>query len=325
MLKSVEKPNGSLVEFEYDALGRRTAKIHNNLVKRYLWDGNVLLHEWQYNLEDKPQLQVNDFGELSFDTQEPIENLVTWVYEEGSFVPSAKIVNNSKYSIISDYISRPVQAYSEKGDLVWETDYDIYGGLRNLKGEKQFIPFRQLGQYEDVETGLYYNRFRYYSPETGTYLSQDMIGLKGGMALYAYVHDPNSFVDIFGLMAGFPTNVDFTGSADLFPTTGSQKNIVDIVMTGDRDADFTRAYKEAGISKSQMKGQGYTWHHVHDFDPTTGKTTMQLVKTSAHEATLPHKGSASQFASHFKVDYDTYEAKMKAYEQGWRKKPKKCK
>jgi RHS repeat-associated protein len=176
-----------------------------------------------------------------------------------------------------------------------------------------------------VGTGLYYNRFRYYSPETGQYLSPDPIGLKGGMALYAYVHDPNSFVDVFGLMAGFPTNVDFTGSADLFPTTGGQKNIVDIVMTGDRDADFTRAYKEAGISKSQMKGQGYTWHHVHDFDPTTGKTTMQLVKTSAHEATLPHKGSASQFADHFKVDYDTYEAKMKAYEQGWRKKPKKCK
>jgi RHS repeat-associated protein len=199
MLKSVEKPNGSLVEFEYDALGRRTAKIHNNLVKRYLWDDNVLLHEWQYNLEDKPQLQVNDFGELSFDTQEPIENLVTWVYEEGSFVPSAKIVNNSKYSIISDYISRPVQAYSEKGDLVWETDYDIYGGLRNLKGEKQFIPFRQLGQYEDEETGLYYNRFRYYDPESGNYISQDPIGLDGGKAFYAFVKDTNSWVDVFGL------------------------------------------------------------------------------------------------------------------------------
>lgn len=43
----------------------------------------------------------------------------------------------TKSSIISDYIGRPVKAYSEKGDVVCETDYDIYGGLRNLKGEKK--------------------------------------------------------------------------------------------------------------------------------------------------------------------------------------------
>ncbi|WP_280653709.1 RHS repeat-associated core domain-containing protein [Flavobacterium chilense] len=180
---------------------------------------------------------------------------------------------------------------------------------------------RQLGQYEDVETSLYYNRFRYYNSDLGQYLSQDPLGLKGGMRIYGYVFNSNSLVDIFGLMADFPTNVDFTGSPDLFPVTGNQKNIVEIVMTGDRDADFTRAYKEAGISKSEMKGKGYTWHHVHDFDSTTGKTTMQLVTTSPHEA----KGSASQFAEHLKVEYDTFEAKMKAYEQGWRKEPKKIK
>jgi RHS repeat-associated protein len=85
-----------------------------------------------------------------------------------------------------------VQVYSVLGELVQETDYDIYGCLRSLKGDRSFIPFRQLGQYEDVETGLYYNRFRYYSPNTAMYLSQDPIGLLGGSVLYAYVH-------IFGL------------------------------------------------------------------------------------------------------------------------------
>ena len=45
---------------------------------------------------------------------------------------------------------------------------------------KGFIPFRYQGQYEDIETGLYYNRFRYYSPESGTYISQDPIRLAGG-------------------------------------------------------------------------------------------------------------------------------------------------
>jgi RHS repeat-associated protein len=68
-----------------------------------------------------------------------------------------------------------------------------------LQGERSLIPFRQLGQYEDVETGLYYNRFRYYSPETGAYISQDPIGLAGGMAFYGYVGDSNAWTDPLGL------------------------------------------------------------------------------------------------------------------------------
>ena len=59
--------------------------------------------------------------------------------------------------------------------------------------------FRYQGQYEDVETGLYYNRFRYYSADEGVYISQDPIGLAGGAALYSYVQDVNSWVDVFGL------------------------------------------------------------------------------------------------------------------------------
>ena len=62
------------------------------------------------------------------------------------------------------------------------------------------MPFRQLGQYEDEETGLYYNRFRYYDPNTGGYISQDPIGLEGNNpTLYGYVHDPNSSIDPLGL------------------------------------------------------------------------------------------------------------------------------
>jgi RHS repeat-associated protein len=61
-------------------------------------------------------------------------------------------------------------------------------------------PFRYQGQYEDSETGLYYNRFRYYSPEEGMYLSKDPIGLAGNNpTLYGYVKDVNSWIDEFGL------------------------------------------------------------------------------------------------------------------------------
>ena len=68
---------------------------------------------------------------------------------------------------------------------------------------KGFIPFRYQGQYEDIETGLYYNRFRYYSPENGTYISQDPIRLVGNNPnFYGYTFDCNTEVDVWGFTIG---------------------------------------------------------------------------------------------------------------------------
>jgi len=141
---------------------------------------------------------VNEKGELSSAEPEPTENVVTWVYEEGSFVPSAKLVGKEKYSIISNYLGTPESAYDSQGNKVWEREIDIYGKVK--KGDSIFVPFLYQGQYFDSETELAYNRFRYYSPETGTYISQDPIGLAGGNSnIYSYVANVNLFIDIFGL------------------------------------------------------------------------------------------------------------------------------
>ena len=70
---------------------------------------------------------------------------------------------------------------------MWARELDLYGNA--IAGDSSFIPFLYQGQYYDVEIGLAYNRFRYYSPETGSYIFQDPIGLLGGIALYGYVHN----------------------------------------------------------------------------------------------------------------------------------------
>ncbi|OCG65149.1 hypothetical protein A9G48_00695 [Gilliamella sp. wkB18] len=201
MLKAVRNPQGEWIRFEYDALGRRTAKIVHTKIYRYLWDGNVLLHEWHYERARRPKVITDELGMLILDQPEPVENLTTWVYEEGSLVPTAKLCEGKSYSIVSDYLGRPAQAYDDKGELVWQVEFDIYGRIREDTFNNQpFIPFRQLGQYEDVETGLYYNRFRYYNPESGSYISQDPIGLAGNNPnFYAYTFDSNTQVDPFGL------------------------------------------------------------------------------------------------------------------------------
>jgi YD repeat-containing protein len=76
MLKSVQKPGRTVVSFEYDALGRRTAKIAGNKITRYLWDGNVLLQEWSYDTADRPKLLVGELGELFYDKTEPVDNVI---------------------------------------------------------------------------------------------------------------------------------------------------------------------------------------------------------------------------------------------------------
>jgi RHS repeat-associated protein len=90
--------------------------------------------------------------------------------------------------------------YRSDGEAVWRCELNSYGKVRDFRGQyKTDCPFRYQGQYEDRETGLYYNRFRYYSPDEGIYISQDPIGLNGGFAFYSYVHDTNGWVDVFGL------------------------------------------------------------------------------------------------------------------------------
>ena len=88
-----------------------------------------------------------------------------------------------------------------EGQKVWSCELNSYGNVRDYQDlSKTDCPFRYQGQYEDAETGLYYNRFRYYSPDEGMYISQDPTLLNGGISLYSYVNDTNNWVDIFGLV-----------------------------------------------------------------------------------------------------------------------------
>ncbi len=197
MLASVIRPNRDEVSFKYDALGRRIEKTYAGRSTRWLWDGNVPLHEWQDSV-DQPAFFIDELGDLI--PHQP-EGVTTWVFEEDSYVPMAKLVLGKRYSIITDYLGTPVEMYDENGNQTWTCELDIYGKVRQGRGAQNACPFRYQGQYEDVETGLYYNRFRYYASEEGRYLSQDPIGLdSANVNLYSYVYDVNICLDFWGLI-----------------------------------------------------------------------------------------------------------------------------
>ncbi|MFJ8460749.1 RHS repeat-associated core domain-containing protein [Lysinibacillus xylanilyticus] len=196
MMSKVIKPDNTEVTFKYDPLGRRIEKCSYEKIVKFVWDGNIILHE--YFSQNNSDIFENLVECSSQSKSEIPDNLVTWVFNDG-FVPSAKITCEGNYSIISDYLGTPIEAYDEEGKKVWSAELDIYGRVEGFVGEKDFIPFRYQGQYEDEEIGLYYNRFRYYSPTGGIYTQRDPIGLVGGINIYGYVSNPNIFVDLFGL------------------------------------------------------------------------------------------------------------------------------
>jgi RHS repeat-associated protein len=230
-LTKVVRPDGESVQFKYDALGRRLAKIFRGRTTKWIWDGNVPVHEWVeggVNAPDSSPLaasssEIDDVAsrrrraELAArPAQGPprpdagtFDKPVTWLFDPESFSPVAKLVDDRRYSILTDHLGTPKAMHDASGREVWAASIDAFGGLRNLRGDRQACPFRWPGQYEDVETGLYYNRFRYYSPEVGTYISQDPLGPVSRSA--AYVSDPLKSSDPFGLIEWVdPSTVNYS-------------------------------------------------------------------------------------------------------------------
>ena len=99
-----------------------------------------------------------------------------------------------------DHLGTPIALTDDKHEIVWAARLDPWGNVQeefNPSGMHQDI--RLPGQHHDRETGLYYNRHRYYDPGIGSYINQDPIGLAGGINQYGYPTDPFGWIDPLGL------------------------------------------------------------------------------------------------------------------------------
>jgi len=247
-LASVERADGICIKFAYDALGRRIQKSVGTVETRWTWLGHKPLHERYAQLVD---------GRISDDERKAI----TWIFDPDSFSPVARLSGPRCEFVISDDIGTPLILLDERGTTTWSRRLDLYGRSVHQYGERERCPFRFPGQYEDTETGLYYNRFRYYDPEIGQYISADPIRLLGGVHLYRYVDVPINWVDILGLITlyHYTTQEGMEGivqSQKLNPSTGpiharfgDGQYLTDIKpeqVAGRTLKDLTAAEKEAG-------------------------------------------------------------------------------
>lgn len=117
-----------------------------------------------------------------------------------------------------DQIGTPRELTTSDGRIAWQATYRAWGSTALVEWEattadaanaaqwqesrtdmSDLQPMRFQGQYFDVETGLHYNRFRYYDPDCGRYITLDPIGLAGGINPMAFVANPGAWTDVHGL------------------------------------------------------------------------------------------------------------------------------
>ncbi|SDA97905.1 RHS repeat-associated core domain-containing protein, partial [Pseudomonas sp. NFACC15-1] len=146
----------------------------------------------------------------------------SYVYEPGTFRPLALLDGEGPdarpFYYHLDHLGTPQELTNPAGQIVWSARYNGYGKLTELQhggGEQLEQPLRFQGQYFDPESGLHYNRHRYYNPETGRYLTPDPSKLAGGLNGYRYTVNPTGWVDPLGL-------VDCPGQGGCRPAVGDQ-------------------------------------------------------------------------------------------------------
>ncbi|MEW5755123.1 MAG: RHS repeat-associated core domain-containing protein [Pseudomonadota bacterium] len=184
------------ISFKYDPLGRRIEKRDAFGSTCYLWTDNLLAQETRNQIRK------------------------TYLYEPASFRPLAQIENGTVYHYHLDHLGTPRELTNETGKIVWKARYKTYGSLALKEVEEVENNLRFQGQYFDEETGLHYNRHRYYNPNTGQFIHQDPIGLLGGFNTYQYAPNPTGWIDPLGLSCkeqGYkttPLKADYIGEND---------------------------------------------------------------------------------------------------------------
>ncbi|NDJ57433.1 type IV secretion protein Rhs [Enterobacteriaceae bacterium 4M9] len=218
-------------EYGYDGLGRRVFKKTTRAgsevsdIRWFWWDGDTLLAECDEQAqaaEAVTQACAPDEINSELDRHSHLLQLVSgallqeYVYRPDSFEPLALITagsmqGNAAGSVVNppavyfyhnDINGAPLRITDARGYSAWSLEPGAWGENGQVSEIQVSNPLRFQGQYFDEESGLHYNRYRYYEPESGRYISQDPIGLMGGINVYQYVPNTLSWFDLLGLKCG---------------------------------------------------------------------------------------------------------------------------
>jgi len=195
MLVAIEHqgPDGDSLRWEaaYDAVGRRIRATQAGKTREFFWDYERLAAE----IQPDGRLRIYQYASRAA--------LIPIGFTDYASVDAAPESGKS-YAVFSDPVGLPLCIEDQDGNTVWWAErVDPYGAIRVAEGSSLEYNVRWPGHYFDPETGLHYNRWRYYDPSLGRYLQSDPLGYGGSpVNLYAYAPNPLVQVDLFGLECG---------------------------------------------------------------------------------------------------------------------------
>ncbi len=322
---SVDAPSRhSVSSYFYDPFGRRIAKVVDGVETVFGWDGEALAYESTDERSTHYVYEARSFVPMAQYVAAPVAGIETPVRRAGDrYTPEddplqrVPVANGDARLMFyhCDQIGTPLMMTDEAGEVVWEATYKAWGEAPEVierasavsGGEAVKNPLRFQGQFVDEETGPHYNRYRYYDPATGRFVSKDPIGLAGGINVYQYAPNAVQWIDPLGLatcplqkladrgFSGVSRNenggLDYSNSNALYNKNGANP-IQAITYTGDYETDFQNASIAALGQKTTPRG--YVWHHVDDYNPEDNTGAMQFVKQEAHNG-IPHVGGVSQY------------------------------
>jgi RHS repeat-associated protein len=264
-LTAVTTPDGTTWRYLYDPLGRRIAKQCLTPVGdvaehiRFAWDGSTLAEQATVASGLQEEASIGD-------GHSGLTKIITWNYRPGTFTPltQSEFTAGSSafqtdydqrfYAIVTDLIGSPSELVDTDGGLAGYQQHTLWGTTLWKPGGAS-TPLRFPGQYEDPETGLHYNHYRYYDSVTGCYLTPDPLGLAAGPNPHAYVPNPCVHVDPLGLVC----RIEVSPESPDWGTKGAHVKIdgkeVVVYPTGDGGIGLKPFETNAGIADAKELAQ----------------------------------------------------------------------
>ena len=248
---------GQLVRFPSNLSSLNTTDRPQRKNTLMLWDGNRQIQEITDAFIFTTVYEQNSFVPVAriverqphLLEQAKLDEQAEWAkYENMQLTKRSKANIHHKihtglriYHYHTDHLGTPQELTNDRGEVVWLNYQMAWGGsfsqlnhVHNLDGldisSDELQPFRFQGQFFDTETGLHYNRFRYYDSDVGMFISRDPIGLMGGSNVFQYAPNPIGWIDPWGLanikLRHYTSNQGFAGIKESMTIKGGDQNAV---------------------------------------------------------------------------------------------------
>ena len=185
------RSDGTVTRYGYDPLGRRLYKETGDRRTLFSWDGEALVGEGVVGIERPKEAVTKTEGNVVslVERREQVregkpQKVREYVYYPETFEPLGLIEGEEGgrcvYHYHNDPNGCPTRLTDVSGEVKWGVRYTAWGGCANLHVAEVENRVRFQGQYEDIETGLHYNRHRYFVSQIGQFSTGIPMCLLGG-------------------------------------------------------------------------------------------------------------------------------------------------